>query len=177
MLKIIGLIVVVAVVGILAAAAMRPDGFAVTRSITINAPAGRVYPHIVDFHGWANWSPWEKLDPAMKKTTSGAASGKGAVYEWDGNKKAGKGRMEITEAAAPSRVVIKLDFEKPFRASNRTEFTLVPQGNNTQVTWTMQGNRPFIMRILGVFFNMDKMVGKDFEEGLANIQSLVASAK
>lgn len=113
----------------------------------------------------------------MKKATSGAPSGKGAIYEWEGNKKAGKGRMEITEAAAPSRVLIKLDFEKPFRASHRTEFTLVPQGTATQVTWTMEGHRPLLMRLLKVFFNMDKMIGKDFEEGLANMQSAAASAK
>ena len=154
---------------------MASDTFVVTRSAVINAPPDRVYKLLSDFRNWSSWSPWEKLDPAMKKATSGAQSGKGAVYEWDGNKKAGKGRMEITDASAPSRVVIKLDFEKPFRASNRTEFALVPQGNGTNVTWTMEGHRPFLMRILGVFFNMDKMIGKDFEEGLANLQRVVAT--
>lgn len=156
---------------------MGNDTFVVKRSAVISAPAERVYNLLSDFRNWSSWSPWEKLDSAMKKATSGAASGKGAVYQWEGNKKAGKGRMEITEATAPSRVVIKLDFEKPFRATNRTEFTLVPRGDATNVTWTMEGHRPFLMRILGVFFNMDKMIGKDFEEGLANLQSIAAAPK
>ena len=155
---------------------MANDTFVVTRSALIDAPPDRVYKLISDFRNWSSWSPWEKLDPAMKKATSGTASGKGAIYEWEGNKKAGKGRMEITDAAPPSRVVIKLDFEKPFRASNRTEFTLAAQGKATNVTWTMEGHRPFLMRILGFVFNMDKMIGKDFEEGLANLKSAAARA-
>ena len=146
--------------------------FRVERSATINAPAKRVYDLVSNFNEWKSWSPWEKLDPQMKKTVSGAASGKGAVYEWDGNKKAGKGRMEITDAVAPSRIDIKLDFEKPFRANNRTEIRLAPQGNATNVVWAMEGARPFIMKIMGLFMNMDKMIGKDFEEGLANLRAL-----
>jgi uncharacterized protein YndB with AHSA1/START domain len=172
MLKIIGITVVVAVVGILAAAAMRPDSFAVSRSITINAPAGRVYPQIVDFHSWAGWSPWEKLDPAMKRSFSGSESGKGAVYAWDGNSKVGSGRMEITDAVAPGHVTVALRFIKPMEASNVAEFTLDPRGETTQVTWTMHGPSPFITKLFGVFVSMDKMVGGMFESGLASLKAV-----
>jgi len=144
--------------------------FRVQRSSVINAPAQRLFDLISDFRQWQSWSPWEKLDPQMKKNISGSTSGKGSVYEWEGNSKAGKGRMEITDATTPSRVEIKLDFEKPFRANNRTTFTLVPQGNATNVTWTMEGPRSLVMRIMGLFMNMDKMIGKDFEEGFANLR-------
>ena len=172
MLKVIGIIVVVAVLAILAAAAMQPDSFTVSRSITINAPAGRVYPHIVDFHGWANWSPWEKLDPALKRSYTGPASGKGAMYEWEGNSKVGSGRMEITDAIAPGRVAIALHFLKPMEANNVAEFNLDPRGETTQVTWTMRGPSPFMTKLFGVFVSMDKMVGGMFETGLANLKAL-----
>ena len=151
---------------------MAEKTFRVQRSATINASPQRLFDLISDFRQWPSWSPWEKLDPNMKKTVSGAPKGKGAVYEWDGNKKAGKGRMEIVDAAAPSRVNIKLDFEKPFRSNNRTEFALSPQGNTTNVTWTMEGPQSFMMRVMGLFMNMDKMIGKDFEEGLANMRAI-----
>ena len=147
------------------------DTFKVQRTATIKAPASKIVPLINDFRKWPSWSPWEKLDPAMKKAVSGAPSGKGAVYEWDGNKKAGKGRMEITESS-PSRINIDLDFEKPFRAKNKTEITLAPQGDSTQVTWAMTGARPLMFKLMGLFMNFDKMIGKDFEEGLANIRTI-----
>ena len=172
MLVTIVLVLVVLVAAVLIYAATRPASFHVQRGATINAGAQTLFPLINDFHNWPSWSPWEKLDPAMKKSLSGATSGKGSVYEWEGNSKAGKGRMEIADSVEPRKVNIKLDFEKPFKSSNVTEFTLVPQGNTTNVTWTMDGPSPFMMRVMGLFMNMDKMVGKDFEAGLASIKAI-----
>ena len=148
------------------------DSFTVKRSFDISAPADRLFPHIADFHGWAAWSPYEKRDPAMKKTHSGAGSGVGAVYEWDGNKNVGKGRMEVLEATAPSKLRIALHFMKPFKAHNTAEFTLEPRGNNTTVTWAMYGPLIFMSRVIGLFINMDKMIGRDFEAGLQNLKAL-----
>ena len=145
------------------------DTFTVERSATLPAPPQAVYSLLADFHEWPKWSPWEELDPDMERTHSGAQSGVGATYAWKGNKKAGEGRMEITEAVPGSRIAIDLDFLKPFRSTNKTLFTLVPEGAGTRVTWTMTGNRPLLMRIFGLFFSMDKLVGKDFEKGLANL--------
>jgi len=147
------------------------DTFTVQRSTTIKAAPGKIVSLINDFRNWPSWSPWEKLDPAMKRTVGGAPSGKGATYEWDGNKKAGKGRMLITESS-PSKINIDLDFEKPFAAKNKTEITLVPQGDSTQIIWSMTGARPLMFKLMGLFMNFDKMIGKDFEEGLANIRAL-----
>lgn len=172
MITTIIIVLVALVAAILIYGATRPATFRVQRGATINAAPQSLFPLINDFHNWPSWSPWEKLDPAMKKSISGAASGKGSVYEWEGNSKAGKGRMEITDAVEPRKVNIKLDFEKPFRSSNVTEFTLVPEGSGTNVTWTMDGPSPFMMRVMGVFMNMDKMVGKDFEAGLASIKAI-----
>lgn len=165
-------VLVLIVAALLGYAATRPKTFKVQRSTMIQAPAQKVFTLINDFHNWPLWSPWEKLDPAMKKTISGAPSGTGAVYEWEGNSKAGKGRMEIVDSSAPSRMEIKLDFEKPFRSSNRTQFLLAPQGGATQVTWTMTGPSAFVMRVMGIFMNMDNMIGKDFDAGLASIKAL-----
>jgi hypothetical protein len=170
MLKLIIIAVVVVIGALLVIAATRPDIFRVQRATTIKAPAGRILALIEDFHQWTTWSPWEKLDPAMTRTHSGAAQGKGAVYEWTGNKQAGAGRMEITDAT-PSRVGIQLDFTRPFVSSNVTEFALEPRGDATNVTWTMQGHSPFMMKVMGIFVSMDKMVGKDFEAGLANLKA------
>lgn len=175
-LKIIAIVVALAVVGILVAASMRPDSFAVTRSVTINAPAGRVYPHIVDFHAWANWSPWEKLDPEMKRSFSGADSGKGAVYAWEGNGKVGAGSMQITDAIAPGRVAIALHFLKPMESNSVAEFALDPQGETaTKVTWTMRGPMPFVSKLFTLFVDMDKMLGGTFDTGLATLKALVES--
>jgi hypothetical protein len=172
MLKKIAIIVVVLIAILLVWAATRPDSFSVQRTATINAPPEKIYPLINDFHAWPAWSPWEKLDPAMKRTYSGAASGPGSVYAWDGNKDVGSGRMEITNAAAPSKVDIKLDFLRPFEAHNITEFTLQPTGGATNVTWRMHGPQPYVMKLMGIFSNMDTMVGKDFEAGLANLKAV-----
>ena len=125
-----------------------------------------------DFHCWPEWSPWEKLDPAMKRTHGGPASGKGATYAWEGNGEAGAGSMEITLSAPASKVGIQLDFIKPFEGHNITEFTLTPQGEGTQVNWAMRGPPPFVSELMQVFFNLDTMIGKDFDEGLANLKAL-----
>ncbi len=147
-----------------------PASFTVTRSIDIRAPAEKLYPHIADFHAWAAWSPYEKRDPAMKRRFSGKPSGVGAIYEWDGNRNVGQGRMEILESTAPSKVRIDLQFLKPFKAHNVAEFTFEPHGQNTTVTWAMHGPKTFMSRVMGLFMNMDKMIGKDFEAGLQNLK-------
>ena len=147
----------------------KPDTFRIERSIRIEAPPEAVFPLIQDFHRWTVWSPWEKLDPAMVRTYEGAERGVGAVYAWEG-KKAGAGRMEILRADAPSRVVIQLDFIKPFQAHNTAEFTLTEQSGATTVTWAMYGPKTMMSKVMGLFFNMDKLVGKDFEAGLAVIK-------
>ena len=166
----IALAVAVFVVAWLALAATKSGSLHIERSARVQAPADKIFPLINDFHRWVEWSPFERLDPAMKKTYSGAASGKGAIYEWVGNSKAGQGRMEITDASSPSRVTIKLDFLKPFEGHNVTIFTMVPDGDATRVTWAMDGPSPFMMKAMRVFVNMDNMIGKDFELGLSNIK-------
>ncbi len=174
MLTTILLVVAGLIVVILIFAATRPDSFQVSRSTSIKAPPEKIFPLINDFHAWPQWSPWEKLEPTMARTHSGAASGKGAVYAWDG-KKVGTGRMEITDATAPSRIVIKLDFLKPFEAHNTTLYTIDRKGEATNVTWTMSGNNSFMSKLMQVFMSMDKMVGKDFEAGLANMKAVAES--
>lgn len=171
MLKQIALAVLAIIVIILGMAAMKPDTFAVKRVASIKAPPEKIAALVTDFHHWASWSPWEHLDPAMKRTFSGAPAGKGAVYEWEGNRQVGKGRMEILDASTPAKTVIKLDFLQPFESHNTTEFTLVPQGEMTQVSWDMTGPMPFISKIMSVFSSMDAMIGKDFEQGLANMKA------
>lgn len=172
MLEVIAILVVVLVAGVLTYAATRPDTFRVQRSTTINLPPERVFPLVDDFHEWASWSPWEKLDPAMNRTFGGAASGVGATYAWEGNKKVGTGRMEIQQSSPSSRVVVKLDFLKPFEAHNTADFTFEPVGASTQLTWAMYGPSPYMMKVMGIFMNMEAMVGKDFEAGLANLKSV-----
>jgi uncharacterized protein YndB with AHSA1/START domain len=173
MLKVLLVIVavlVVCVVAVLAYAATRPDTFTIQRSATIKAPPERVFALLTDFPAWRQWSPWENLDPDLKRTYSGAPNGKGAVYEWEGNK-AGAGRMEILDAPAPQKVTIKLDFRRPFEAHNTAEFTLQPQGDATAITWAMRGQNIFIGKVMSIFVDMDKMVGKDFEKGLQNLKA------
>ena len=164
--------IVVLIAAILAFAATRPGAFTVQRAASINAPPERIFALINDFHAWALWSPYEKLDPAMKKTFSGAASGVGAVYAWSSAGKAGAGRMEITDAPAPSKIAIKLDFSKPFEAHNIAEFKLTPRGAATDVTWAMRGASPFMFKLMGLFVDMDKMIGRDFEAGLAQMKAV-----
>jgi hypothetical protein len=157
---------------VLILAATKPDVFRVQRATTVKAPPETIFPLINDFHQWGSWSPYETRDPAMKRSYSGPASGKGAVYGWDGNKNVGSGRMEILDASVPSKILIKLDFFKPFEGHNTAEFTMLPQGGATNLVWAMYGPTPFIGKIMHVFINMDKMVGKDFEVGLANLKRL-----
>ena len=173
MLKNVGILLLVVLAAVLVSAAFQPDTFRVQRAATIDAPSEKVFGYISDFHRWGAWSPWEKMDTTMKRSYSGADSGAGAVYEWQGNSKVGVGRMEITEAPAPSRVAIKLDFLKPFEAHNVATFTLEPRdGGATNVTWTMDGPTPYMAKVMHLFFNMDRMVGRDFEAGLANLKTV-----
>lgn len=165
------LLIVVVVAAILGYATTKPDTFSVQREITIKAPPEKIAGLITDFHYWAAWSPWEKLDPAMRRTFTGPANGLGAQYAWQGNDKVGAGRMEITEAAQPERTVIKLDFLKPFESHNTTTFTMTPEGDGTKVNWTMTGPSPYVSKVMTVFVSMDRMIGKDFEKGLNNLKT------
>ena len=171
-IRIILMVLVVLVISLLIFAATKPDSFQVQRTASIKAPSEKIFPFIDDFQNWGSWSPYENKDPAMKRTRSGPASGKGAVYEWDGDKNVGKGRMEITESSPTSKIVIQLDFFKPFEAHNVAEFTLEPQGDSTKVTWAMHGPAPFISKLMQVFMSFDNMIGKDFEAGLANLKAV-----
>ena len=164
--------VAIVVVGLLIYAATRPDTFRVQRSAAIKASPDKIFALINDLHAWSSWSPYEKKDPAMKRTFGGASAGKGAVYEWDGDKNVGKGRMEITESSPPARILIKLDFFKPFEGHNTAEFTMEPKGDNTIVTWAMYGPSAFMMKVMGLFMNMDNMIGNDFAAGLANLKAV-----
>jgi hypothetical protein len=170
-IAVIAVIIIVLLVVALAYAATRPDTFRVQRSTSIKAPPEKIFPFVSDLRSHGAWSPWEQKDPGMKRTYSGAASGKGAVYEWDGNRNIGKGRIEITEASL-SKVVFKMDFLKPFEAHNTGEISLVPQGDATNVTWAIYGPSPFISKVMGLVFSMDKMIGREFETGLANLKTL-----
>ena len=172
MVKKIAIVIAVLIAGILGFAATKPDTFRVQRAAAIKAPPEKVFELINDFKRWDAWSPWEKKDPAMKRTWGTATSGKGAKYAWDGNSEVGQGSMEIAESVPPSRIVLKLDFVKPFEGHNIVEFTLEPKGDVTNVTWAMQGPAPFITKVIQVFCNMDSMVGKDFETGLANMKAV-----
>ena len=172
MLRIVVIVVLIAVVALAIFVATRPDAFRVQRSATIKAPPEKIFPHLVDFHAWPSWSPWEKIDPALQRTYSGPNSGPGAVYEWSGNKNIGSGRMEILEAAPSSRVLIKLDFLSPFEAHNTAEFTLQPSGDGTTVTWAMYGPNTLMSKLMSLVFNMETMVGPQFETGLNNLKAV-----
>lgn len=172
MLKLIALGVLGVVVVVLVLAATRPDTFRIERATTVKAPPEKIYPHIADFNAWREWSPWEKKDPAMKRTMSANTAGVGATYGWEGDKNVGTGRMEIAEANAPRNVRIKLDFLKPFEAHNIAEFTLTPQGDSTRVHWAMHGPQSFLNKVVCLFMDMDSMVGPDFESGLASLKAI-----
>ncbi|MBI3373304.1 MAG: SRPBCC family protein [Betaproteobacteria bacterium] len=172
MLKIIGIAVVFLVAAVLVFAATRPDAFRIERSASIKAPPETIFALVNDFHRWVSWSPWENLDPGLKRTYSGAASGTGTAYAWEGNSKVGAGRMEIMQAVPPSRITIKLDFLKPFEGHNTAEFTLERKGDETSVTWAMFGPSPYLSKLMGLFFSMDGMIGGQFEQGLTNLKAL-----
>ena len=169
---VIAVILAVIIAAILILAATKPATLRVQRAISINAPPERIFSLISDFHQWLSWSPYEQKDPAMKRTYSGAERGSGAVYAWDGDKNVGSGRMEILETSAPQKIVIKLDFFTPFEGHNTAEFTMLPQGDGTLVNWVMHGPANFMSKLIQVFMNLDNMIGKDFETGLANLKTL-----
>ena len=169
---IVAIVIVALIACVLLFAVTRPASFTVNRSTAIKAPADTIFALLQDMHRWAAWSPWEKKDPDMKRTFSGNPAGLGAVYEWSGNKEVGTGRMEVIEIKAPEKIVIKLDFLKPFEAHNMAEFTLLPTGDTTTVTWSMYGPSPYIAKLMGMFMNMDRMIGRDFETGLANLKTV-----
>ena len=177
MLNWILLAVAVVVVVFLAAVALQPADFRVQRSALIAAPAQAVFTQVNDFHNWRAWSPWEKLDPELKRTYQGPQAGNGASYAWAGNKDVGEGRMTITESRPGERILISLEFLKPFAASNTTEFLFKPEGVGTAVTWTMSGKNNFMARAICMFVNMDRMVGGQFEQGLANMKSVAESPR
>lgn len=170
MLRKIAAVVALLLVVLLGVAATRPDTFAFERSIAVAAPPERIYPLVEDLRAWRAWSPWEGLDPAMRRTFGGAPNGVGATYAWQGNGDVGAGRMTITEAVPPSRVAIDLAFLEPFEAHNVTEFTLAPTSAGTRVTWAMRGPQPFLGKVMSVFLRPDAIVGPDFEKGLAALK-------
>jgi len=172
MLVFFAVVLVPALAALLIYAAARPDAIHVERSAAVKATPERIFPFINDFHEWSAWSPYERLDPAMKKTYSGPSRGPGAVYEWQGNNKVGQGRMEITAADPASRITIKLDFLKPFEGHNVARFELAPRNDTTIVTWMMDGSAAYMMKLMGIFVDVDNMIGKDFEIGLANLKAI-----
>jgi uncharacterized protein YndB with AHSA1/START domain len=171
-IAVVAVILAIAIAAVLILAASKPGTLRVQRATSIKAPADKIFPLINDFRQWRSWSPYENKDPVMKRTFSGAEIGKGAVYAWDGDKNVGSGRMEILDTSAPSKIVIKLDFFTPFEGHNTAEFTMLPQGDGTHVTWVMHGPARFVTRLIQVFMNLDNMIGKDFEAGLANLKKL-----
>jgi uncharacterized protein YndB with AHSA1/START domain len=156
--------------------ALQPSSFQVARSTSISAPPAAVFAQVNDFHRWEAWNPWWKIDPAMKQTYEGAPAGTGAVYTWAGNNEVGVGRMTITDSRPSDLIRMRLEFFKPFAATNQSEFTFNPEGDQTMVTWSMTGNNNFIAKAVHLFMNMDKMVGGQFEKGLAQMKA-AAEAK
>lgn len=174
MLKALGIVAVViaiVVAGIVAYAATRPDTFEVSRSLAIKASPEKLFPMIDDLRTFNSWNPFAQQDPQAKVAYRGPAAGKGAAYAWDGNSNAGKGSVEITESSPASKVVMRLDMERPLEAHNRVELTLVPRGDETTVTWAMRGPQPLLGKIVSVFIDLDKMVGGQFEKGVATLKA------
>jgi uncharacterized protein YndB with AHSA1/START domain len=171
MIATILIVTAVVVAAALAYAATKPDTFMVRRSASIAAPPERIFPMIDDLRAQSAWSPFEK-DPNMKRSHSGAPRGTGAVYEWDGNRHVGAGRIAITASVPPSKVVLLLDMSRPFKAHNTVEFALDRDGDGTTVTWSMQGRQPYMAKVMGLFMDCDKMCGRQFEEGLAKLKVL-----
>jgi hypothetical protein len=166
-------IFVLAIVLFVIVVAMRPNEFRVARTATMAAPAGRIFPHVNDFHKWQAWSPYDKRDPDMKRTYDGAPAGVGAVYGWNGDNNVGEGRSTIVESKEPELIRIKLEFFRPFKGTNQGEFTFQPSGSGTAVTWALEGKYNFITKAMGLVMSMDKMIGGDFEQGLANLKTIV----
>jgi hypothetical protein len=172
MLKAIAYSVVALVGAVLLYAMTKPDTFHVQRSISIQAPPEKIFALLNDFHQSLSWSPYEKKDPAMKRAFYGPENGKGAVYAFEGNKEVGKGRLTITETIPSSKIVIALDMAEPFEGHNIVEYTLDAKGSTTDVTWAMHGRQPYLGKVMSLFMDCDKMIGKDFEVGLANLKAL-----
>jgi uncharacterized protein YndB with AHSA1/START domain len=166
------IVIAVLIASVLIFATTKPKTFRVQRSIVINAPPEKIFALIDDFHNWSRWSPQDKEDSTMNRTYSGPARGIGAVSEWHSTGSAGQGRMTITESEAPASISIKVDFAKPFEAHNVNDFTIESAGALTKVTWAMQGTNLYLMKIMGVFVNMDRMMGKHFETGLDNLKTV-----
>ena len=165
-------VIAVLVVGVLAYAATKPDVFRVQRALDISAPPEKIFSILSDLRRSTEWSPYEKKDPDMKRAYSGAPAGKGAIYEWDGDKNVGAGRIEIADVAPPNKVTLKLDMVRPFMVSNIVDYRMEPSGAATRVTWDMHGPMPYMAKVMSTFVDMDKMVGKDFEEGLASLKTV-----
>lgn len=176
MLLRIVLVILVLIAAVLAYAATRPKTVRITRSIVIGAPRERIFELINDFHQWVGWAPQDREDPSMVRTFSGPANGVGAVSEWAGKGSSGQGRMSITESKRPDTIAIMVDFVKPFDAHNLNRFTLEPEGSGTRVTWTMEGTNVYLMKVMGMFTNMDRLMGRHFETGLKNLGSLAEQA-
>lgn len=172
MLKLILFAIILLVIIALILAVLKPNRFRIERSINIKAPPEKLFPYINNFHAWEAWSPWGKVDPTCKRTYSGSESGIGAIYGWSGNKDIGQGRMEMIESTPSSKIVLKIDFIKPFKAHNIVEFTLQPQDDSTTITQAMYGANSFISKLMGMCFNMDKMVGDKYLEGLATLKAI-----
>ena len=172
MLQTIVTIIAIVIAVVLIYAATRPDSFHIQRATEIAAPPDMIFPLIENFHEWEAWSPWEKIDPALRRSYSGAASGVGAVYAWQGNRNIGEGRMEIVGATRPSNLTIQIDFLAPFRARNTIDFVLERRSGATRVTQAMHGPCDYRGKLMGLFFNMEKMVGQKYDEGLANLKTL-----
>ncbi len=169
------LVIVAVMIGaVLIAATLRPDDFRVERTAVIKAAPEKIFPMINDLHRFNTWNPFEKMDPAIKGSYSGAESGRGAAYAWESSK-VGTGRMEIVDTEPTRKVVMSLQFLKPFAGNNTAEFTLAPQADSTAVTWAMYGKSAFIPKLMGLFFSQDRMIGGSFESGLANLKAQVES--
>lgn len=172
MLNLILMVALLAIIALLIYASTRPSTFRTQRSTIIKAPADKIFAIIYDHQNWAAWSPWAKLDPNMKTSMSTPSGGVGATYAWEGNAKAGAGRVTIVETVPPHQLESRLEMLKPFKAENKVEFTLKPEGEGTSVTWAMSGKQNLLMKVMGLFINCNDMVGKDFEAGLANLKVL-----
>ena len=176
MLTTILIILAVIVIVFVVVVAMQPSEFRVARSSMMSAPAPAVFAQVNDFHKWEAWNPWGKIDPAMKQTYEGAPAGAGAIYSWVGNNQVGEGRMTMTESRPSDLIRIKMEFYKPFAATSTAEFTFKPAGNQTAVTWSMTGNNNLMAKAIHLFMNMDKMIGGQFEKGLASMKSIVEAS-
>jgi uncharacterized protein YndB with AHSA1/START domain len=169
------IIAAVVIAGVLILAATKPDIVRIQRSIEVDAPPEKIFALINDFHNWSRWAPQDREDSTLKRTYSGPASGEGAISEWTGTGNTGKGRMSITKSVPPTGVSIMVDWEKPFVAHNLNEFTLEPHGAATKVTWSMQGTNVYMMKVMSIFMNMDRFMGRHFEAGLSNLKAVAES--